>query len=415
LRHNPLALRFTLFFARHIIRPEKASLSGPSVRIAVASIAVGIAVMIAAVSILRGFQSEIRDKISGFAAHIRVNPFSSEATQGNEAMIVQPGLVEKIAGISGVKHIEVTAYKTGILRVGDQFEGIILKGAGPDFYDGFMAGKLWKGALPDFRDTVLYYDIVISRDISDLLKIDTGMQVRMFFLNEGETQPRARRFRVAGIYDTGLEDFDKLYVLCDIRHIRRLNGWETDEAGLLEIRVDDIKKLEEVTRAVYQVIPVDLNVSNIQDNYPQIFDWLQLQDINVVVILILMIAVSAMAMTSALVILIIEKTRIIGTMKALGASNGLMRQVFLAAAAIIAFKGMLWGNLVGVLLMWLQSHFRLVRLPRESYYMEYVPVLLDLSNVLLINIITFVLCVFVLILPTYIIAHISPLKAIRFR
>ncbi len=408
-------MHFTIFFARHLLRPEKASLSGPSVRIAVGSIAVGIAVMIAAVSILRGFQYEIRDKVSGFAAHIRVNTFSNLATPGNDVMTVAPELTRRIAGINGVKHVEATAYKTGILRVGDQFEGIILKGAGPDFYAGFMAGKLWKGSLPDFSDTVLHYDIVISRNLSDLLMADTGMLVRTYFLNEGEAQPRARRFRVAGIYDTGLEDFDKLYVICDIRHIRRLNGWNSDDAGLLEIRIDNISNLEPVTRAVYQALPPELNVSNIKENFPQIFDWLQLQDINVVVILILMIAVSAMAMTSALVILIIEKTRIIGTMKALGASNGFLRKAFLTASAIIAFRGMLWGNAAGLLLMWLQMHFRLVRLPRESYYMEYVPVWLDVSNVLLINVITFALCVIVLVLPTYIITHISPLKAIRFR
>jgi len=220
--------------------------------------------------------------------------------------------------------------------------------------------------------------------------------------------------KIVGIYNTGLEDFDQSFAFTDIRHIQRLNGWHDNEIGMIEIILRNIDELEIVSRKIYEDLPSNLNVTNIHQTYPQIFDWLELQDVNVLVILILMIIVAAISVISALFIMIVEKTQLIGILKALGASSLSIRKIFIYTSTFIALKGMLYGNAIGIGLMWLQKHFQVVKLPVESYFMEYVPVNLNLTNLLIINIATFILCIGSLLLPTLTITRISPLRAIRY-
>ena len=390
-------------------------MAGPSVRIAIASVAISVAVMISAVAILQGFKNEIRTRIAGFAAHLRVGTFSDNTSVEPSPFSADSNLIKKIYKIKEVRKVQAVTYKTGLLRANDQIQGLVLKGCGSDMDTSFLARFLISGRLPRFSDTAKAYELLISEKIAKLLQIKTGQKVTLFFIGEGENAPRARRFTITGIYNTGLEDFDQTMAFCNIAHLRRLNGWTADEAGLLEIFLNDEDKLDLVSLEIYNMLPSNLNVSNIRENYPQIFDWLQLQDINVVVILVLMILVSVMAMSSALVILIIEKTRSIGILKALGAPDQRLRRAFLLASAHIAGRSLLWGNLVALLLMGLQVRFHFVPLPRDSYYMDYVPVLLKFSSILLINLGTILICVAAMMIPTLIISGISPLKAIRFR
>lgn len=390
-------------------------MAGPSVRIAIASVAIGVAVMISAVAILQGFKHEIRSRMAGFAAHIRVSTFSDNTSAEPTPFVADSSLIEKIYSVQGVKRVQKVAYKTSLLRTRDQIQGLVLKGGGSDFDTSFLKENLVAGRLPSFSDTASSYDLLISQKIAQLLQLKPGDKVTLFFMGQGESTPRARKFTITGIYDTGLEDFDQTMAFCNIRHLRRINDWKPDEVGFLEIYLDREDRLDEATRQLYQLLPSDLNVSSLRENYPQIFDWLQLQDVNVIIILVLMILVSVMAMSSALVILIVEKTRSLGILKALGATDSRLRKAFLLASVYIAGKGLLWGNLAGLLLMGLQARFHLVPLPRDSYYMDYVPVLVQPLPVLFINLGTLVLCVASMLIPTLIITRITPLKAIRFR
>ncbi|GAB6278587.1 MAG: FtsX-like permease family protein [Lentimicrobium sp.] len=404
-----------LFIASRLVKPKKESLSGPSIKIAVASVSISLAVMISAVCILRGFQQEIREKVSGFAAHIQVHSFVSGASQTeNPPMIYDSGLMVKLKNYPEIKHIQAVAYKTGIIQANQQILGVTLKGGGSDLDMQLIENKLVKGRLPLLKDSTLKYEILLSQNIADKLLLDTGQDIRMYFLNEGESSPRARRMKIVGIYNTGLEDFDQSFAFTDIRHIQKLNGWNKNEVGMIEIILRNIDELEIVSRKIYEDLPSNLNVTNIHQTYPQIFDWLELQDVNVLVILILMIIVAAISMISALFIMIVEKTQLIGILKALGASSLSIRKIFVYTSTFIALKGMLYGNAIGIGLMWLQKHFQVVKLPVESYFMEYVPVNLNLTNLLIINIATFILCIGSLLLPTLTITRISPLRAIRY-
>ncbi|HOE59550.1 MAG TPA: ABC transporter permease [Bacteroidales bacterium] len=404
-----------LFIARRLIKPKKESLSGPSVRIAIASVSISLTVMISSVCILRGFQQEIREKVSGFAAHIQVHSFVSGVSQSeNPPMTYDTGLIMKLRNYPGIRHVQAVAYKTGMIQANQQILGITLKGGGPDLDMQLIKDKLVKGRLPLMGDTALRYEILISQNMADKLLLDTGQDIRMYFLNGGERSPRARKMKIVGIYNTGLEDFDQSFAFTDIRHIQRLNGWTHKEIGMIEIILRNIDELDMISRKVYEDLPSHLNVNNIRQIYPQIFDWLELQDVNVLVILILMIIVSAISMISALFIMIVEKTQLIGILKALGATNLSIRKIFIQTSSFIALKGMVYGNVIGIGLMWLQKHLHLVKLPVESYFMEYVPVSLSLTNILIINITTLILCISSLLIPTYTVTRVSPLRAIRY-
>ncbi|NPV35592.1 MAG: ABC transporter permease [Bacteroidales bacterium] len=406
---------FEKILVRHILRGGGRQMAGPSVRIAIASVAICVAVMISSVAILQGFKNEIRSRIAGFAAHIKVGTFSDNTSAEPSPFTIDSLLIKQITRIKGIQRVQVVTYKTGLLRTKDQIQGLILKGGGSDMDTSFLSSYLVEGRLPRFSDTARAYELLISEKMASMLQIRTGEKATLYFVDNKENIPRARRFVITGIYDTGLEDFDQTMAFCNIGHLRRLNGWADNEAGLIEIFLDNEDRLEEATLEIYNMLPSHLNVSNMRENYPQIFDWLQLQDINVVVILVLMILVSVMAMSSALVILIVEKTRSIGILKALGATDKQIKKAFLLASAYIAGRSLLWGNVTALTLLSIQYRFHLLPLPRDSYYMDYVPVLLQVTPILLINLGTIVICVAAMMIPTQIIAGISPLKAIRFR
>ncbi|HOX78150.1 MAG TPA: ABC transporter permease [Bacteroidales bacterium] len=403
------------FIANRISGKDKENLSGPAVRVSVFTIALGLAIMILAVSVLVGFQKEIRNKVIGFSAHIQIDNFDDNTSFESQPIPADQPFYAELKGTPGIRHIQVFGLKAGIIKTQDQLQGVILKGVGPDYDWNFMKNHLAEGEIITLEDSAASSGILISRLMASKLKIIPGDEVRMYFVSGSDSQPRGRKFTVAGIYETGLEEFDEMYVIADIRHIRRLNNWEPGMVSGFEVFIDDFDNIDEMGEKVYQTIGYDLNAETIVQKYPQIFDWLRLMDINVVIILVLMILVAGITIISTLLILILERTSMIGILKALGTKDRNLRKMFIFLTGRIIAKGLFWGNLAGVGIGLLQFYFRIIPLDQESYYMAYVPVSLMLWQILLINLVTVVTCLVMVLIPGYIIGRITPVKAIRYR
>jgi len=401
-----------VFISRRLLSGTRGSYSRPIALIAVISITLGLSVMFLSIAILSGFQQEIREKVIGFGGHIQVSNFTENQTIEQKPVKYDPELVSSLLNIQGVEHIQVFAAKPGIIKTGDQIQGVILKGVGPDFNGDFFSKKIREGRMLIVTDTQRSDEVIISRKLCNLLDLKLNDDLRMYFI-VGE-HVLGRKFTIAGIYETGLEEFDNLYVIGDIHHIRRLNRWSEDEVGGLEILIRDFDQVDRLGKEVYQTIGFNLDASTIRQLYPQIFDWLELQDINVVIILLLMILVAGITMISTLLILILERTSTIGILKALGMRNARIRRIFIWQSLFIIGTGVIAGNLIGFGLSWIQMRYGLATLPQESYYVSVVPIRLNPTNILLLNAGTILVCYAMLILPSFLITRISPIRAIRF-
>ena len=401
-----------LFIARRILSRNKANFSRPVVRIAILSIGLGLTVMFVAVAILTGFQKEVREKVIGFGAHIQISHYDENSSLETKPISTHQDFYPSLETIKGIRHIQVYATKAGIIKTADQIQGIVLKGIGPDYDLTFFSNKIIAGHFPHLSDTGKTNDVLVSKNLAALLKLRLNDDIRMYFISG--TTTLGRKFHIAGIYETGLEEFDKVYVLCDIKHIQKLNNWQPDEVGGFEVILDNFNDLDKMGKYIYHKIGMTLDAKTIRDLYPQIFDWLDLQDINVLIILVLMVLVSGITMISTLLILILERTNMIGILKALGMPNGGIRRVFLINAVYIIGQGLFWGNLVGATLCIIQQKYGIITLPQESYYVSVVPVNLDLWNILLLNAGTVVVCLAMLLVPSYVTSRISPVRAIRF-
>jgi len=406
-------LNFEYFIAKGILAGDKSNFSRPIVRISIISITLGLAVMILSVAITTGFKNAVTEKVIGFGSHIRITGFGLNNSWENSPVSIHQDFYPSLQNEPGIKHIQVFANKSGLIKTEDQIQGILFKGISTDFETSFFEKNLIKGS-PIFIDSAQRTDdILISKKIADKLNFDVGDDVRVYFINPDELSPRGRKFKVAGIYETGLEEFDELYLIGDIRHVQRLNNWEEQQVGGFEVFVDDFRNIDALWENVYDLIGYELNATSIKSLYPQIFDWLDLQDMNVIIILVLMIAVAVISMISTLLILILEKTNMIGVLKALGTKNISVRKIFLYNAAFIIGRGMLWGNVLGVGFALLQYHFHIIGLDQESYYVPYIPINIELIPLALLNFGTLFLCLVFLIIPSYVITKVSPVKAIR--
>jgi lipoprotein-releasing system permease protein len=404
-----------LFFANRLSGKDKENLSGPVIRIAIATIALGLAVMIVAVAVLVGFQSEIRNKVIGFAAHIRIDNFDSNASYEASPVSSDQPFYPELEDTEGIRHIQVFAIKAGIIKTEDQIHGVVFKGIGKDFDWDFFKNNMISGSGFEMTDSGASNRILISEMISKKLKINTGDEVRMYFISGDNAQPRGRKFCVSGIYETGLEEFDQVYVIGDIRQVQHLNNWNEDMVSGFEVFINDFNTLDKTAEMVYQMIGYNLNAETVTNTYPQIFDWLRLMDINVVIILVLMILVAGITIISTLLIMILERTSMIGTLKALGIRNRELRQLFLYLTTGIIGRGLLWGNLAGIGITLIQYFTHIIPLEKESYYIAYVPVSLNIMHILLINAGTFIICLLMVLIPGYIIGKITPVKAIRYQ
>ncbi|MDX9725731.1 MAG: ABC transporter permease [Bacteroidales bacterium] len=408
------------FVAQRLIRGrrEETSFSRPINVIAVTGIAMGLAVMIIAVAVLTGFKQQIRDKIVGFGSNIQIMNFDSNYSLETIPISDTQKFIPVIKSMPGIKHVQVFATKAGIIKTSDAIQGVVLKGIGSDFDWDFFRSNIVGGSTFSVTDTGRTNSVIISRRISDMLMLKTGDSFAMYFVQE---PPRSRRFTISGIYETSLEEFDKMYVFCDIGHIKRLNGWSDDQVSGFEIFIDDFDKLDQMHMAVRDAVGYKLvegenqvKVTNIRMRYPQIFDWLNFQDMNVLIIIVLMLLVAGFNMISGLLILILEKTNMIGVFKALGAENRTIRRMFLYQAAYLISKGLLWGNLFGIGLALIQLKTGIISLDPASYYIKTVPINLELSHILLLNAGTMAAIIMMLIIPSQLISRITPVKAIKY-
>lgn len=414
-------MNFPYFIAQRLIkgRREGTSFSRPVNVIAVIGIALGLAVMILAVSILTGFKEQIREKVVGFGSDIQVVNYDLNLSYETAPITQGQDFLPKIKMIPGIKHVQVFATKAGLIKTDEDIQGVVLKGVGSDFDWSYFKRCMIEGSVFNVADTgSAGTNILISKKISDMLRLHKGDTVDMLFVQD---PPRMRRFTVSGIYETSLEEFDKIYVFCDIGHIKRLNGWKDDQVSGFEIFINDFDRIDELKTAVEDAIGLRIaedeekfKVTNIRNKYPQIFDWLNFQDVNVIIIIFLMLVVAGFNMISGLLILILEKTNMIGVLKALGSQDVTIRRVFLYQAAYLIGKGLLWGNLIGIGLALIQLNTGIITLDPSSYYIKTVPVNLELTHILLLNAGTMAAILFMLLVPSKLISRITPVKAIKY-
>ncbi|MHA7111269.1 ABC transporter permease [Sunxiuqinia elliptica] len=390
------------------------------VRLAVAGISLGMVVMILAVAIVTGFQREIESKVNGFAAHLQIVNYDSNLSYQTEAINKEQGFLEELKAMPQVKHVQQFATKPGMIKTDEDIQGVVLKGIAPDFDWSFFDANRVAGeriALDSLRTNAVW----ISEQLSNLLKLGLGDSFRMYFLNENERVPRIRQFEVKGIYRTGLAEFDRMFMLIDIRHLQRLNGWADDEISGYEIFMDDLEEVDNAEFKIRDLVLAHLNdedsllrVINIKRKFPHIFDWLRLLDMNVWIILSLMVLVAGFNMISGLLVIILERTQMIGVLKSLGAANVDVRKVFLYLSAFLIGEGLLWGNVLGILLGLAQHYFQIIHLDPASYYVDTVPVNISVLHLVLLNIGALLVTMLMLIAPSFFISRIAPEKTIRF-
>lgn len=413
-------MNFSLYIAKKLYSSgngnKRASL--PAIRIAIFGVAVGLAVMILSVAVVFGFKDEISSKVIGFGSHLTIYNTAPAEIGESRPIIVDDELVKGIEKIPDVEHVQYYSMKSGILKTTDQFAGITLKGINSTYSTDFVSSHIIEGQLPDYSKKGTENEIVISKSIANDLKLKVGDKLFAYFFENGL---RARRFKVAAIYRTDLSQFDKVLVFANDKTVRNLCKWDDEHAYGVEITVKDFSKLNETSFHIAKFISkynIEHNTSyvsfTVKELFPQIFDWLNLLNINIWVILILMLAVAGVTIVSGLLILILERTSTIALLKTLGATNTLVRKVFINLAVIILLKGMVAGNVLGLLLAFLQKEFNIVHLNPESYYIDSVPVEFDLTAIILINIVTFIVSTLALVLPSYLVARIHPSKVLRF-
>ena len=413
-------MNVALFIARkiHFSKEGNRQVTPPAVRIAMIGIALGLAVMLLSVAIVIGFKKEVRNKVIGFGSHVQITHFDSNSSYELQPISVSDTLMAHLDSVSGVRHVERFATKLGILKTEQDFQGIVLKGVDQGYDWSFFQANLKAGTLPDFTGEKASTEVLISRYLADLLGLEVDDTFLTYFVQD---EVRARKFQIVGIYETGFIDYDKLFVMADLRQVRRLNGWEADQVGGLEVLVDDYEHLDEVAENLYFDLMErqDRNgntfyARSIKELNPMIFNWLEVLDINVVVILVLMLAVAGFTMISGLLIIILERTNMIGMLKALGETNRHIREIFLYVSLFLIGKGMLWGNVIGLLCCWLQSQFQVVKLDPTVYYLEAVPIDLRLGAWFLLNVGTLLISMAMMLGPSYLITRIDPAKSIRF-
>lgn len=414
-------MNLPLFIARHIYsdNDSEQKVSRPAIRIATAGVAIGLAVMIVSVCIVFGFKHTIRDKVVGFGGHITVANFMSLHGREQAPVVMNDSMMNVLRKINGVKHVQRYAMTQGILKTDSDFLGIMFKGIAAEYDTTFIHNNMVSGTIPAFSADKSSNKIVISHIMADALKLSTGDRVFAYFLDNDNV--RMRRFTVSGIYRTNLTQYDKTVCFTDLHTAVRLNNWNTDQAGGAELTVNDFNRVDDVADLVVSKVNRTTDVygetyssQTIQEANPQIFSWLGLLDLNVWIILALMLCVAGFTMISGLLIIILERTNMIGVLKALGARNGTVRHTFLWFAVFIIGKGLVIGNIIGLGLVLLQRYTGIVTLDPTTYYVKTVPVEINIPLILLLNAATLIASVFVLVAPSYLISHVHPAKSMRY-
>ncbi len=402
------------FIAKRLVSSKsyKSSISSPIIKIAVIAIALSIVMMIISIATGIGLQNKIKQNISLLNGHILVSNFDNNNSQVSVVPIDRDIIFNGIKRNKFITHYQSIALKAGLIRTENVTETVIYKGIDGQFNKNFQ-NFLVAGKIPNYASEISN-EVIISKFLSDKLELSLNQSFNTFFVKEGTQLPKVRKLKIVGIFSTGIQEFDANHIIGDIRHIQRINKWKANQVGSVEIFTDDISKITEYSNEVYKSIPPIYNSISISDKYANIFEWLKIFDFNIYVILIIMIFVSVINMIVALLVLILEKTQLIGILKAIGANNWSIRKIFLYNAFHLISKGLLWGNLLALLLLYLQKYFHIVRLDPTNYYVNVAPVDINYLNILGINLLTILVCLLVLIVPSYLITKVSPVKAIRF-
>ncbi|MEP6929490.1 MAG: FtsX-like permease family protein [Flavobacterium sp.] len=405
------------FIAKRLITAKdfKSSISAPIIKIAISAIAIGIIMMLVSVATGIGLQQKIREKVSAFNGQVIISNYDNNNSEVTLIPISKKqDFYPNFKSVPEVSHIQAIASKAGIIRTESSFEGVIFKGVGADYDWNNIKEYLVEGKLPDFSKS-LNEDVIISRFLADRLGLKVGDSFNTFFIKEEHGKmPNSRRFKITGIFNSGFQSFDATYIIGDIRHIQRINKWNQDQVGAFEVFVKDFDEIKTTGDKIYEQTSSSLDTKTIIEKYSYIFDWLQLFDFNIIVILAIMIIVATINMVVALLVLILERTQMIGILKALGANNWTVRKIFLYNAFYLIIRGLFWGNLIGISLLLIQQYFGVIQLNPESYYVNQAPVYINWAYVILLNLLTITVCFVVLLIPSYIITKISPVKAIRF-
>ena len=414
-------MNFPLFIARKIhfsSQNNERKVSKPAVRIALCGIALGLAVLIIALAVVVGFKNEVGRKVMGFGAHIQITSLTNNKTYDLPPISFSDTLINAIKEVPNVNYIQTTATKPAIIKTKTDFQGIVLKGVDEKYNWDFFKEYLREGELPIYNDSTPSNEVLISSKQADALRLNVGDKFICYFIQD---QVRLRQFTISGIYSTGLADFDKLFIVSDIKHIRLLNNWDENTATSIEVFVNDLNILEDTSYSIFLATANNFTgnynpyyTRNIYELQPQIFGWLDLLDLNMVIILILMFSVATFTMISGLLIIILEKTTLIGTLKVLGANNWTIRKIFLYQASFLIGKAMLWGNVIGLDLYFIQKYLKVIKLDPEIYFVDYAPVELIPWQAVVLNIGVGIAILCILVIPSYLIAKISPAKSIKF-
>ena len=413
-------MNLPFFIAKRIYsdQGDKRKVSRPAIRIATLGVGIGLAVMIVTVAVVLGFQHTIRDKVVGFGSHIQVQNILTFNSTDRYPVCINDSMMQVLKGLKGVRHVERYAITQGILKTDEDFLGVLFKGVGPEYDMTFLKQHLVEGEIPLFSDTTNTNKLLLSRMIADKLRLKVGDKVYAYFIDESV---RTRRYTISGIYQTNMTRFDEALCITDLYAAVKINDWEPDQVTGAELLVNDFEQLQVTENEVIEKVnrssdPYGQTLSSqtIYEAYPQVFTWLELLDINVWIILALMVCVAGFTMISGLLIIILERTQMIGVLKAIGARNKTIRHTFLWFAAFIIGQGLLLGNILGIGIVLLQRATGLITLDPQTYYVSEVPMEINIPLFVLLNIATLLISIFVLIAPSFLISHIHPAKSMRY-
>jgi len=405
-------LKLELYLSRKFLKGNKQNFSRPVIVVSIFGIALSVAVMLLTVSITFGFKKSITEKVIGFGGHIQIGNFDLNNSFQSNPIEKNYHLEKLITEINGVKHVQVFGYKAGMIKTDHQIQGIVLKGVGRDFDWSFINKNLIKGNIIKFNDSTKSSEVIVSQYIADKLNLNLKDKLKTYFIVD--EQLRGRSFNIAGIYETGLEEFDKKILFADIAHVQKLNNWDTTFVDGYEVIIDDINNIEKIGTDVYQTLGYQFNSKSIKELHPEIFDWLSLTDMNVIVILIIITLITSITIISTLMITILERANTIGLLRALGANIVLIRKIFIYNALYIISKGVFWGNLIALSISFIQIKTGILKLDKASYYIDKVPVNISLMHYTIVNFGIIILCTAILLIPSYLISKISPAKVIRY-
>lgn len=399
------------FISKRISKETSGSFSNIINRIAVVSIGLGLAVLIVAFMVLFGFKKEIKDKIYSFSGHLIINKYTLSTSFEETSIVIDDELIQTLNDYSLTERIQPYAMKAALLKTEEEVQGVIIKGVDERFDTLGFNKHMIKGRFPDVYSDKYSTEVALSNRVSNYLELNVGDEVLVYFV---QNPPRFRRLQVTGIYETGLEEFDEKIIIGDLGLVRRINNWPDSIAGGIEVFVSDSDKLEEAREELFNLLRIDLYVDTVTNRYLQIFEWLNLLNRNVVVLLSIILFVSGTSIISILLILIMERTQMIGLLKSVGASNQMIRRVFIMNGLQLIVRGLLWGNLIGLSIGLIQKYFKLIPLDEANYYMSHVPIVIDVPTIAGLNLLILILIGLTLLIPVAIISRVQPVKAIRF-